>query len=146
MRLSWGDRLILYPSVYYLESKTRDLNVSYFDEAINDYVTISNSGIVRQTIPGAAMGMTYRRDKHFAYIAQYLAAPQYQLDTGAKVLKLTYRHLFAAGTRYNLGSNLVVDTGIYHDSVDLNLSDLQVYFKVNLIVNPNIFGRVSAPQ
>ncbi len=128
-----SEKLRLYPSLYVLDSRARNLRVSFrfFDEEQSASIEIPE--IAQEWMVGGGMGFTFQAASDFAYVGQALAAPQYQLDTATNELRLAYRYLIVVGTRYQIGNVIVLDTGIYHDALEILLSKLQVYARLNLV-------------
>ncbi|MCH7520645.1 MAG: hypothetical protein IIB42_02950 [Candidatus Marinimicrobia bacterium] len=129
------DKFQLRPSLYFLESKARNLNTVWIAPADGSQSSYTDLGIRKSRLMGVGLGFSLQVDQHLTYIGQWLGAPQYQLNVARQTLVLNRKQVFILGIRYRLSNTLVLDTGIYHDAAELNLSDIQVYGRVNVVLD-----------
>jgi len=130
----------LHPAVFYLESKSRNLDVVWVEEdslTIDDYFDsrYSDTSVKKNQLPGFGLGLTYTLDDHLTYMAQWVIHPQYHFDFDTKRLTLDQRHVWVAGVRYKILAPVMFDVGIFNDEMEGTLADVQVYAMLNVVVD-----------
>ncbi len=136
---SWRvtDRFRLYPSLYYLESKSRNLSAVWDipDTLAGTNEYYSDPDVRRNQLVGLGLGLSYTVTPDLTYLAHWVSQPQYHFDVAAKELVLERRNLLVGGIRFRLLNPLILDVGIFNDTPGGYLSDIQVYSMVNLVVD-----------
>lgn len=135
-----SEKLHLHPSAYYLESKSRNLDVIWVEEDSldnPDYFrsTFTNEGQQKNWLTGYALGLTYELNDQLTYLAQWVVQPQYHFNYDAKSLELQHRNVWVAGVRYLLLSPIVLDVGLFNDEFEGSLSDVQIYAMLNAVID-----------
>ncbi len=127
----------LYPSVYYLESKSRNLSAVWdiSDTLVWDVDSYYDPDVRRKQLVGFGLGLAYAVTSDLTYLAHWVSQPQYHFDVAAKELVLERRNLWVGGIRFRLLKSIVLDVGIINDTPGGYLSDIQVYSMLNLVVD-----------
>ena len=142
--LAVGRSLRFYPSIYYLESKSRNLWATWqqSDSLFSDgYHSFSYPGERKDPFLGFGLGFTFATDPDLTYMAHWVVQPQYHFDTEAERLTLQPRHVWIAGLRYRLIDRLQLNVGIFNEESAASLSDLQVYAMLNFLLDPSLFKK-----
>ncbi len=136
---SWRvtDRFQLYPSVYYLESKSKNLSAVWdiSDTLVWDLDSYFDPEVRRNRLVGFGLGLAYAVTPDLTYLVHWVSQPQYHFDVAAKELVLERRNLWVGGIRFRLLRPIVLDVGIFNDIPGGYLSDIQVYSMLNLMVD-----------
>ncbi len=135
--LSVGKSLRLHTSAYYLESKSRNLS-AVWEEEPDSISTYEEAGVVKSSMSGFALGLSYASNPDLTYLAQWVIQPQYHFDPDAKELILEPRYVWIAGIRYRLIRSIYFDLGAFSEEENGSLSDVQVYSMLS--------ARVSGPK
>ncbi|MEE9162367.1 MAG: hypothetical protein V3U35_05285 [Candidatus Neomarinimicrobiota bacterium] len=136
--LAVGRSLRLYPSVYYLESKSRNLE-AVWGQPWDDYRYYDQPEVRKDPLVGYGLGFTLATDPDLTYLAHWVMQPQYHFDTEAEQLTLQPRHVWVAGLRYRLFNRLHLNVGAFNDEAAGSLSDVQVYAMLNFLLDPSLF-------
>ena len=124
----------LHSAVYFLESKSKNLNVVWTEiDSVFQYDYFSDSKLHKNQLVGFGLGLNYAIDSQLTYLAQWVIQPQYHFDFGAKRLTLEPRHVWIVGARYRIFNALLLDLGVFNDEFEGTLSDVQVYSMLNLL-------------
>ena len=140
--LAVSHSLRLYPSVYYLESKSRNLLATWQlsdSLLLGGYRSFSHPGVRKDPFVGYGLGFTLVVDPDLTYLAHWVVQPQVHFDTEAERLILQPRHVWIAGLRYRLFDRLQLNVGIFNEEAAASLSDLQVYAMLNFLLDPSLF-------
>ncbi len=127
----------LYPSLYYLESKSRNLSAAWdISDTLAGHVdSYSDPDVRRNQLVGFGLGLAYAVTPDLTYLAHWVNQPQYHFNVAAKELVLERRNLWVGGIRFRLLKPIVLDVGIYNDTPGGYLSDIQVYSMLNVVVD-----------
>lgn len=131
--LSVGKSLRLHSSAYYLESKSRNLSAVW--EEPDSMSTYEEAGVMKNSMPGFALGLSYASNTDLTYLAQWVIQPQYHFDPDAKELILESRYVWITGIRYRLIGSIYFDLGAFSEEENGSLSDVQVYSMLSVRVD-----------
>jgi len=128
--LSVGKSLRLHSSAYYLESKSRNLSAVW--EEPDSMSWHNEPGVMKNSMTGFALGLSYASNPDLTYLAQWVIQPQYHFDPDAKELILEPRYVWIGGIRYRLIGSIYFDLGAFSEEENGSLSDVQVYSMLSI--------------